>query len=416
MNHEDFVEYVHEALRHIYEPDWLRRSPLATLFGVSGRPDTFAALQKILISAIESLQPAAAEPAQPGVWETYELLYSRYVQQLTQYQVARQLSISVRHLRRKEHAALEVLATRLWEQLGLTTQAVQAGPLEVMVEPALNIPSVQAELVWLQESLPESQAELRHIFSEVLSLAEPLAIRHNVSLEQDLWDTSENEIPPLAVQPLALSQALLSLLGVAIRRVPGGRVSISAETRLPVVEIVLRGAPLGAAPLKCQQDDEVNLELARQLTHLCGGRLVVEEHHEVFVATLTLPVVTPLRVLVVDDNADTLQLLRRYTSDTPYRLITTQDPEQCISLAEQFAPHIIVIDVMMPHVDGWKMLGRLRQHPATAHIPIIVCTILAQEELALLLGASGFLRKPVTRQAFLDELARQTRLGDKAPG
>ena len=112
-------------------------------------------------------------------------------------------------------------------------------------------------------------------------------------------------------------------------------------------------------------------------------------------------------VLVIDDNADALQLLQRYASGTRYQVFGARDPEQAIRLAEQLLPQIIVLDVMMPKLDGWEVLGRLQHHPVTGHIPIVVCTILAQEELALSLGASAFLRKPVSRQAFLDALDRQ---------
>jgi CheY-like chemotaxis protein len=100
-------------------------------------------------------------------------------------------------------------------------------------------------------------------------------------------------------------------------------------------------------------------------------------------------------------------MLERYTSDTRYRVVGTQDPEKALSLAESVSPQIIVLDVMMPQVDGWRVLGRLRQHPLTEHIPVIVCSILAQEELAFSLGASGFVRKPVTRQNFLAALDQQ---------
>ena len=62
---------------------------------------------------------------------------------------------------------------------------------------------------------------------------------------------------------------------------------------------------------------------------------------------------------------------------------------------------------MMPQVDGWRVLGRLRQHPLTGHIPVVVCTILSQEALALSLGASAFIRKPITRRAFLAALDDQ---------
>ena len=128
---------------------------------------------------------------------------------------------------------------------------------------------------------------------------------------------------------------------------------------------------------------------------------------DTFSVTLTLPALGRLPVLVIDDNADTVQLLERYVSGTRYVLIGAQDPEAALELAARFAPQMIVLDVMMPQVDGWRLLGRLRQEPLTAGLPVIVCTILAQEELALHLGASGFIRKPVTRQAFLEALDHQ---------
>ena len=58
--------------------------------------------------------------------------------------------------------------------------------------------------------------------------------------------------------------------------------------------------------------------------------------------------------------------------------------------------------------DGWKVLGRLRQHPDTSQIPVIVCTILPQEDLAFSLGASAYLRKPLKRADFLAALDRVT--------
>ena len=61
---------------------------------------------------------------------------------------------------------------------------------------------------------------------------------------------------------------------------------------------------------------------------------------------------------------------------------------------------------MMPQVDGWEVLGQLQQTAATQQTPVVVCTILADAELALSLGAAAFVRKPVTREAFLAALDR----------
>jgi CheY-like chemotaxis protein len=74
---------------------------------------------------------------------------------------------------------------------------------------------------------------------------------------------------------------------------------------------------------------------------------------------------------------------------------------------EAETPKIIVLDVMMPGINDWELLGQLREHPRLREIPIIVCTILPLEQLALLLGAAAFLRKPVSRELFLQALDRQ---------
>ena len=101
-----------------------------------------------------------------------------------------------------------------------------------------------------------------------------------------------------------------------------------------------------------------------------------------------------------------MRLLRRYVSGTRYTLIEATDPGQAERLAQELQPDVIVLDVMIPEVDGWELLGRLQTYPATQHIPIIVCTILVQKELALALGAAAYLRKPVSRNDFLTALDR----------
>jgi CheY-like chemotaxis protein len=61
---------------------------------------------------------------------------------------------------------------------------------------------------------------------------------------------------------------------------------------------------------------------------------------------------------------------------------------------------------MMPGRDGWDLLGQFREHPVTQHVPVIICSILGQRDLAMALGAADFLRKPVTRQDLLAALDR----------
>jgi CheY-like chemotaxis protein len=147
--------------------------------------------------------------------------------------------------------------------------------------------------------------------------------------------------------------------------------------------------------------------MAQQLAHLCEGALEVLPDSRGFTVKLAFPAAEQIPVLVIDDNVDTLRLIQRYLAGTRYRFIGTPDPAQALELAQQTSPRIIVLDVMLPGIDGWELLGRLREHPKTRGIPIIVCTILPQEALALTLGAAEFIRKPVHQQALLSALDRQ---------
>lgn len=406
-----FVKHLRVALNNLYEPDRLRRNPLTALLGISDRPDAFTTMQRILIDAIDSLQPQAQRLPRSSGWEVYEPLFYRYVQRLSQRQVSRQLGMSVRHLRRKEYAALEVLAGYLWRRFDLETKVYQAAdePSSAQTGEASN--AVSDELAWLRTTPVESPTDLNHLLPDVIQLTKPLAAQHRVHL-----DCHAPDLPSLAVHPVAVTQILMNLLSVAIHRCPGGNVSISARPLPAEVEIRVRTVPIATEMWPLSENDAASLDLTQQLTSLCGGKLAVSDLSAAFQADLALPARQQVRVLVIDDNADTLQLLRRYTTDSRYWLITTQDPQQALSLAQRFSPQIIVLDVMMPHIDGWRVLGQLRQHPVTEHVPIIICTILAQEEMAYALGASGFVRKPVTRAAFLACLDQQVELLATKPG
>lgn len=175
------------------------------------------------------------------------------------------------------------------------------------------------------------------------------------------------------------------------------------------VEVLANSPRPGPRPVL--NDDITNLDMARRLVNVYGGKLTLSSSEAPFAAWLILPALERLLVLAIENNEDALQLLKRYTSGTRYRLVGTRDPEEALSLVEKTSPGIIVLDVMMPEVDGWDLLGRLRQHPLTAQVPIVVCTIRAQAEVALSLGASDLLWKPVSQQTFLGALDRQILIG-----
>lgn len=403
LNREQFLEHLREALNHLYDPERLRKSPLASLFGLANRFDTASALQRLLVDAIASLKPPPGEPSQSPAWQIYEPLFYRYVEQLSAEEVADQLGIGTRHLRRWQNTAQEALADLLWQQFNLSD--LVSGPSDARDGATLAqaLPrSLDQELAWLTSASGDSITDLAQALPPVLDLAGKLAALHQVQLDLALSD----ELPQVGVPSVALRQVLINILSVAIPRAAGGPVKVSVQISQWDVEIRVRCAHRAPKPPSEEAEAE-NLRIARQLADLGGCCLTLVADAANFDAKLTLPALEQIPVLAIDDSTDTLQLWQRYAADSHYRLVGTRDAEQAFDLAAQASPQIILLDVMMPRVDGWEMLGRLRQHPLTSTLPIIVCTILAQKELALLLGASDFLRKPVNRPDFLAVLDRQ---------
>ena len=111
-----------------------------------------------------------------------------------------------------------------------------------------------------------------------------------------------------------------------------------------------------------------------------------------------------LRILLLEDDPNLGLIIQESLELRGFDVVLRPDGDQGLTAFTQAEFSLCLVDVMMPQIDGWEVLGQLKQHPLTSHIPIIVHTILAQEELALSLGASALLRKPVTRQGFLAAL------------
>jgi len=423
LTSEDFRKQLRSALNHLYDPDYLRNSPLAVAFDVTGKFDTPMLLQRVLTDAIEGLKPGSDVPAASQAWRTYDILLSRYIQQLSQEQVASQLGVSSRQLAREQAVAVEMLALKLWEQFHLEEEVFPTHPDSASSpatsglhgatsETAANQESITDDFSWVETALKYPRANVREAFNTVVELVSPLVQRYSVKL-QTLVDSS---LPDLSVHPVALRQVLLSLVNIAIHQAENGYVQLSARQQegqhSNMVEIKIAVSPAQSAPV---DGDMTGLDMAKKLVSLCKGQLETGWNGSIFSMKILLPVFQPLVVLVVDDNPDILDLFQRYAYGTRFTLAGTRDSRQVVALTEQYHPQVIMLDLMMPEIDGWQMLGLLRRHPSTAHIPIMVCSIMSQEELAFSLGAKGFLRKPVTRENLLDALERLLENGDKAP-
>ena len=83
---------------------------------------------------------------------------------------------------------------------------------------------------------------------------------------------------------------------------------------------------------------------------------------------------------------------------------TTRENPGNTRLAREVLPAAITLDIMMPNQDGWEILQALKSDPATRSIPVIICSVLEDPELAHSLGAAAYLQKPISQAALLDVL------------
>jgi len=405
-----FAHALRSALQHLWDPTELRKSALVDLFELHQHKDPVRALRHLLVEAIESVKPAGTVPSRSNAWRTYHILSHHFVEQQTQHEVASDLGLSTRQLQRHERLALQVLADYLATRYDLNRLPGRKVSLSTSAEAdfssSADASTREQELAWLQRSVPSGPTDVGDVLQAALQVVAPLA--HILDVRVDC-QIPENLLP-IAAQPIATRQALLIVLTVAIRHVPGGQVRIGVEKRGATECVGVHSLRQGASTSTLTKEDVQPLEMAQQLIALSGGSLEVsadDRSPEPFIASLTLPVVGQVPVLVVDDNTEVLELFRRYLAGSRYRIVGVSDPRHVLSTAEELAAHIIVMDVMLPGIDGWELLGRLRAHPKTYDVPVVICTILPQEQLALALGAAAFIGKPFSRQALLSVLDHQ---------
>src|SRR5258706_4860007 len=119
------------------------------------------------------------------------------------------------------------------------------------------------------------------------------------------------------------------------------------------------------------------------------------------------------RVLVVDDILSNVKLLEAKLTAEYFEVITAFNGLECLAKMEQGAPDIVLLDVMMPGMDGFEVCRRIKSNPKTAHVPVVMVTALDQPSdrvAGLDAGADDFLTKPVDDAALFARVRSLVRL------
>ena len=112
-------------------------------------------------------------------------------------------------------------------------------------------------------------------------------------------------------------------------------------------------------------------------------------------------------ILVVEDNEKNLKLVRDVLEYAGYDVRVARTAEEGITLAVSDPPHLVLMDLQLPGMDGMEALRRLRENPRTADIPVVAVTAQAMKqdrERVLDAGFNGYVEKPISVRAFPDQV------------
>jgi CheY-like chemotaxis protein len=388
----DFRKLVKDSLEHLYDTAYLEVHPLLphlTSPDTANRATHAQKLRSLLKESLEMLRPPQGLPSRSPEWRSYLALRYRFVQEMTVGQVENELGLSRRQLQREIQRGLEALTSILWANHGAEPAAPSAEP-----GAAATAPDLESELN--QWQLARQSCEVRTLVDDTLGLLKAASAPGQAALEINL----PNSLAPVLVDTTMARQALLMTMRLLLQHA-SGPITLTAVPQRDFMEIQLRATAGFVRPA------ENDWEAPRLLIRRQGGVLSVEEGRDPdWQVNIRLPMGGQTRVLVIDDNPAILQLFERYLTPQHYEIIKSNSGVEILPLVKESRPAVILLDVMMPNLDGWQVLRSLKENPDTARIPVIICSVLKEPELALSLGADAYLKKPVERLALLSQIER----------
>jgi signal transduction histidine kinase/DNA-binding response OmpR family regulator/CHASE3 domain sensor protein len=307
-----------------------------------------------------------------------------------------------------------------------------------LINDILDLSKVEAG----QMDLHPTTSGLAESIEVVLATVQPLAAKKGIRVISEASGALQ-----LVADQGKLKQMLLNLVSNGIKFTPsGGQVTITARRDESMIEIGVTDTGIGMseAELKLifheftqldqgsnrqQEGTGLGLALTRRLAELHGGTVSVTstkgsgstftlrlpvgpiganpeaapEASPTEAADLTLPL-----VLVVEDNPQASELVARHLEGGGFRVAFARSGIEAVTKARELKPVAITLDILLPEIDGWEVLNRLKQDEATRNIPVVVVSVVDNPRLGRALGALDYFVKPVDRSALLSRLGRYT--------
>lgn len=283
--------------------------------------------------------------------------------------------------------------------------------------------------------------QLPPLVKSLMSTALGLTKNKDIELELDC----PPELPAVQIDPKRIRQVLLNLLSNAAKFTEHGTINVKViQLNQAFIQISVRDSGIGIAPehhhlvfeefrqvdnglTRLHQGTGLGLPISKRLVEMHGGNMWLESASgEGSTFSFTIPIIQasppsvreetvapplpssmPL-IVAVDDDPDAQHLLKEYLEERPYQLHSITDSRQALAEIAQLQPQLVLLDIQMPYLSGWQLLSLLRSTPATATLPIVMCTIVDGKSQGLALGANDYLIKPISKPTILSVIQRWT--------
>ena len=289
--------------------------------------------------------------------------------------------------------------------------------------------------------------DIPQLLRNSLSIIKERALTHGIKLELE----QAEGLGWVQVDERKFKQIVFNLLSNAVKFTPdGGRVGITAAVKDDCLEVSVWDTGIGinaedqerlfkpfeqadGALGRRYEGTGLGLALVKNLTELHGGQVSLESvpgegsrfavrlpYRKVEEQNGSLPnaqtrdqraetkKAQASLLLLIEDDDQAAALMMANLKNAGYRTLWARSGEEGLAMAEEVHPDTVLLDILLPDVDGWEVLQRLKARPELADIHVVVVSIVADTMKGLNLGALEALQKPVNRENLLAAVARAT--------
>jgi CheY-like chemotaxis protein/signal transduction histidine kinase len=319
----------------------------------------------------------------------------------------------------------------------LSTIRANAKTLLALINDILDLSKIESGHM----DVVKEQVDMQSLAQECTATVQDYLKNKDVELRAEVDDAAKEAF----TDPLKVRQLMLNLLSNAAKFTELGEIVLGIKAKGNTMVISVEDTGVGIPPEQVQHIFEkfrqvdgkttrtaggtgLGLAIVRELAVLLGGTAhvsstvgrgscftielpgAIEGEGATQTRRSSMPASKPAAatrpedalVLIVDDDPMMQQLLRGQLEGDGFRVQLASDGHEGIRLAKELRPHVVILDIYLPKVDGWSVLSRLKSEDALENIPVVILSVEEQRARGFSLGAFEYLVKPVDPERLLD--------------